>query len=91
MLQYLHQLFEYTAYVLAPVIDHRIDVTLALAVAIILVVVFAALVALPRRVHIGFAVAQICGATPRTRSRTAPLFGRRVRPTARPRAPAMAV
>ncbi len=90
MFQYLRELFEYTAYVLAPVVDDRIDVTIALAAAAVLVLVFAALVVMPRRVRIAFPLLVVVGSSPRAEAVVAPLRGRRVHHASLPRAPAMA-
>jgi hypothetical protein len=91
VLQYLRQLFEYTAFVLAPVVDDRVDLVLVAAVAALVVLLFAALVVMPRRLRIAFPSVPVAGATPRVQYRVAPMHGRVVHHAARPRAPAMAL
>ncbi len=87
MLVSLQRMLEYVAFALAPHLDARLDLIATLAVGALLVLVFAALVAMPRRARVGFAVVPVATRPRRMTVVRHPLRGRRVRPVVRARAP----
>lgn len=87
----LQRMFEYAVFVLAPHFDARLDLVVSLVVGILLLAIFAALVAMPRRVRVSTILPRPVATARRIDARIPELRGRGVRPTAQPRAPAWAV